>query len=75
MFPPRFPLQIQPQEKILTLEEEMLQLVNNTNKFMTETKTQLQSQVFSIQNLEVKLGQLPVIATVVLKAICLTTQK
>ena len=58
MFPPRFPPQSQPEEKISALEEAMLQLVNNTNQFMTKTKTQLQSQASSIRNLEVQLGQL-----------------
>ena len=41
MFPWGFPSQIQPQEKISGLEEAMLKLVNNTNQFMIETKTQL----------------------------------
>jgi hypothetical protein len=40
------------------LEEAMTQLANNTSRFMTETKTNLQNQAASIRNLEVQVGQL-----------------
>jgi len=40
------------------LEEAITQLANNTNRFMTETNTNLQNQAASIQNLKVQVGQL-----------------
>jgi len=40
------------------LEEAMTQLANNTNRFMTETNTNLQNQAASIRNLKVQVGQL-----------------
>ena len=48
----------QPQEKKTDLEAALLQLTNNTDKFMTETRTNFQNQAAQIRNLEAQIGQL-----------------
>ena len=37
-----------PSDNKLSLEEALIQLANNTNQFMTETKTNFQNQVVAI---------------------------
>lgn len=46
------------QENKPNLEDIMAQLTSNTNSFMTETRTALQSQSAQIRNLEMQIGQL-----------------
>ncbi|CAL2227310.1 unnamed protein product [Prunus armeniaca] len=45
-------------EKKINLEDTLTQLTMSTTQFMIETKTQLQNQSASIQNLEVQVGQI-----------------
>ena len=58
IFPPGFPPQVPPYEKKPNLKDLVAQMANNTNPFITETRTQLQSQAASIRDLEMQVGQL-----------------
>ena len=69
------PLGFSPSDNKSSIEEALIQLANNTNQFMIETKTNFQNQATAIRNLETQVGQIVSILSERIQANFLSTNE